>query len=218
MLGVLSLLSAALILGSGVILNVASAGSGPTITAECTNHSTVANGCTSVVIDQSISEDLGYSPNVIYVHHNEWITIRDTSEQPHTFTLVAPSFEPHTVAQIGACDSDSAGTVCLAALLAHIPSGVPPAVLPPPQPYCQASIAPPAPETVYQCVDGGVGVANTLPFPGLDTPFTSTTGGDSIILFPGQSFTVQITASAGTVLHFMCVIHPWMQGTIVVTA
>jgi hypothetical protein len=28
---------------------------------------------------------------------------------------------------------------------------------------------------------------------------------------------VQVTASAGTTLHYLCIIHPWMQGSIKVT-
>lgn len=49
--------------------------------------------------------------------------------------------------------------------------------------------------------------------PGLDTV------GDSIaIQQPGRhkSITVKVTAPAGTTLYFLCAVHPWMQGTIVV--
>jgi len=215
MFAVLSLLSAALILGSGLFLSVATASPGPTITSECMNHTTVANGCSAYVIDASASFDIGYSPNVIYVHHGEWITIRDASQIEHTFTLVSPSVEPHTVTQINACDDLSPGTVCLNALLAHVPGGVPPSG-PEPTPYqnsCYAWTSPVA----YQCVQDGVGLANGTAFPALHTPFTATKGGDSIVLMPGESFMVQVTAPAGTVLHFMCIIHPWMQGEIVVT-
>jgi plastocyanin len=31
---------------------------------------------------------------------------------------------------------------------------------------------------------------------------------------PGTSFEQQVTAAAGTTLHFICAIHPWMQGSI----
>jgi plastocyanin len=49
--------------------------------------------------------------------------------------------------------------------------------------------------------------------PGLDTV------GDSVaIQEPGRhkSVTVKVSAPAGTTLHFLCAVHPWMQGTIVV--
>jgi hypothetical protein len=56
--------------------------------------------------------------------------------------------------------------------------------------------------------------------PGLDAP------GDSLALFeatkkgapPGhQKVTVRVSAPSGTTLYFMCGMHPWMQGKIVVT-
>jgi plastocyanin len=47
--------------------------------------------------------------------------------------------------------------------------------------------------------------------PGLDTP------GDSLIVRSGSSVSAPVTASAGTVLHYICVFHPWMQGVINVT-
>jgi plastocyanin len=46
--------------------------------------------------------------------------------------------------------------------------------------------------------------------PGLDT------AGDSMILFPGGSVSATISAPAGSTLHYICAIHPWMQGTIMV--
>jgi plastocyanin len=50
--------------------------------------------------------------------------------------------------------------------------------------------------------------------PGLDTV------GDSIAIQepgPHKSITVKVTAPAGTTLYFLCAVHPWMQGKIVVT-
>ena len=213
-----AIMSAALILVSGIFISVVSAGSsGPTITAECTNGTTPANGCTGVVINQAISENLGYAPNkAIIVHHGEWITIKDTSQQTHTFSLVQGSLLPKTVAAVNACGGSSTAPpsgVCLAVLVAHVPGGVPPGNPTPPYPNSCIGFTSPI---AYQCVDGGKGVHNGGAFPELSTPFTATTGGDSIVLFPGESFTVQVTAPAGTVLHFMCVIHPWMQGEIIV--
>lgn len=38
--------------------------------------------------------------------------------------------------------------------------------------------------------------------------------GDSVVLRPGKATTLKISAKKGTTLHFMCVIHPWMQGTL----
>ena len=45
---------------------------------------------------------------------------------------------------------------------------------------------------------------------GLDVP------GDSLFLPPDGSVSAQVTAAPGTTLHYMCILHPWMQGTITV--
>ena len=45
--------------------------------------------------------------------------------------------------------------------------------------------------------------------PGVDRP------GDSFFIAPGaKKLTFKVTAKKGTTLHYFCVIHPWMQGTI----
>ena len=51
--------------------------------------------------------------------------------------------------------------------------------------------------------------------PGLDTV------GDSLAIQqpgPHKSITATVTAPAGTTLYFLCAVHPWMQGKIVVTS
>lgn len=45
---------------------------------------------------------------------------------------------------------------------------------------------------------------------GLDVP------GDSLFLAGGGSVSAEVTARPGTTLHYICIIHPWMQGTITV--
>jgi plastocyanin len=39
---------------------------------------------------------------------------------------------------------------------------------------------------------------------------------DTLLVFPGESVSAQVTAPAGTTLSYLCAPHPWMQGTIVV--
>jgi plastocyanin len=46
--------------------------------------------------------------------------------------------------------------------------------------------------------------------PGLDEP------GDSLFLRAGKTIRFKVTAPKGSVLRYMCGIHPWMQGLIVV--
>jgi len=44
--------------------------------------------------------------------------------------------------------------------------------------------------------------------------------GDSLAISPSaghKSITVTVTAPSGTVMHFLCAVHPWMQGTITVS-
>jgi plastocyanin len=45
---------------------------------------------------------------------------------------------------------------------------------------------------------------------GLDSP------GDSLFFFDDTSITATVSAPSGTTLNYLCAIHPWMQGEIVV--
>ncbi len=47
--------------------------------------------------------------------------------------------------------------------------------------------------------------------PGLDRQ------GDSLFLVPDGRISARVTARAGRTLHYLCAIHPWMQGSIRVT-
>jgi plastocyanin len=40
--------------------------------------------------------------------------------------------------------------------------------------------------------------------------------GDSLFFFDGESITATVSAPSGTTLKYLCAIHPWMQGEIVV--
>jgi plastocyanin len=42
------------------------------------------------------------------------------------------------------------------------------------------------------------------------------TVGDSLWINPGATVSTTISATSGSTLHYMCAIHPWMQGTITV--
>jgi len=46
---------------------------------------------------------------------------------------------------------------------------------------------------------------------GLNTP------GDSLVVRADGSVSAPVTGTPGTVLHYMCIFHPWMQGVINVT-
>lgn len=66
-----------------------------------------------------------------------------------------------------------------------------------------------------QFIDAHGGIPPTTPVvnagrSGLDV------AGDSIFLPPNGSVSAQVTAGPGTTLHYICIIHPWMQGSITV--
>ena len=46
--------------------------------------------------------------------------------------------------------------------------------------------------------------------PGLDARL------DTLVVLPGESVSATVSAPAGTTLYFMCALHSWMQGRIIV--
>jgi plastocyanin len=75
-------------------------------------------------------------------------------------------------------------------------------------------------EEVFECqvceaaldahLAGGLTPVVDVGAPGLDQP------GDSLLFFPGESISAQVSAPSGTTLYYLCAIHPWMQGSITV--
>jgi len=57
---------------------------------------------------------------------------------------------------------------------------------------------------------GGLNPVVNVGAPGLDQP------GDSLLFFPGESISAEVSAAAGTTLSYLCAIHAWMQGSITV--
>lgn len=108
-------------------------------------------------------------------------------EGPHTFTVLAAKDEPRTLAALFQCK------ICEKLAKAH---GANP-----------NSNAPPK----YPFLENGVGQQKA---PLVDRP------GDSGITGKGkkgESIDLKVTAPAGTKLHFICLIHPWMQAEVDVT-
>jgi len=108
----------------------------------------------------------------------------DGSEGPHTFTVLAKRDVPKTVRTLFNCRA------CNALTRAH---GANP-----------ESEAPPR----FNFLENGVG-QNTAP--DLDRPGDSGVTGRGR---KGESIDFHVTASAGTTLYFICLIHPWMQSKI----
>jgi plastocyanin len=150
-------------------------------------------GADSVKINHDIQSTFRFQPGEhIHVKSGHAITLTDSTTDPHTLSVVDQSLLPVTFDDVFTCGTVP-GDICQIIFGAH---GL-----------TMTSVT-------NLFVDDGVG-SNTNP-PVLNTPFTLTTGGDSVVIFPGQSITMTVNAPAGTELHFFCAIHPWMQGDIIV--
>jgi len=82
-------------------------------------------------------------------------------------------------------------------------------------------------EGVFECGAPGTvcdEVFQLLPPDDLPPPFTNGPGTgpgidgrlDTLVVFPGESASAEVTAPSGTTLHYLCAIHAWMQGEITV--
>ena len=108
------------------------------------------------------------------------------SEGPHTFSVVKKSDLPRTAAQANKCK------ICEKLGAAH---GADPNSNGPPK---------------FQYLENGTGQDTP---PNVDRPGDSGVTGSGK---PGESIDLKVTAKPGTTLYFMCLIHPWMQGKVVV--
>jgi len=110
------------------------------------------------------------------------------SDDPHTFSVLKASQMPRTTKALNACGTES-------------PTAAPKL------PVCRALFKAHAPndQGIPQNPVVNVGKA------GIDRP------GDSVFIAPkgaGPKTTVKVTAKKGTTLHFICLVHPWMQATL----
>jgi hypothetical protein len=141
-----------------------------------------------VVPNRYIQDGLRWKKDVYTIKSGGTLKVVNTaaSEGPHTFTVVKQSDLPKTAAQINNCK------ICNKLGQAH---GADP-----------NSNAPPK----FQFLENGVGQSTS---PNVDRPGDSGVTGEGK---KGESITMKVTAKSGTTLYFMCLIHPWMQGKLVV--
>lgn len=186
-------------------------------------------GGEQVRLNKVVSSDFHFSPSrPVHVRQGDTITLKETSGDGHTFTLVEASALPTTFNGIFFCGAPAIIAPGFVGSPACVNNGTPgypftlhlTPLFPPPWLPIPSSCTPGP--ICNQFVDGGVASnTNTL---GLDTAWSFKpdgsvkTAGDSVLLLPGSTFTLTVTAPAGTHLHFMCVFHPWMQGEIIVDA
>jgi hypothetical protein len=119
--------------------------------------------------------------------------VNDTSARkvgPHTLSLVAPGLLPTTAKQFKNCFTPK--KLCMRIALAH-------------------KFNPKTEKIGQQLVDPGA--------KGWSKAFTKKAKGDSWYTeTKGESFTANVSASAGKTLSFLCAVHPDMQGEIEVVA
>ena len=162
-------------------------------TAEASNH---ASGLTikatdkgaSYVINKSVTDKMYFTPGNATIKSGQTLTFEYDGK---------PGEEPHTITVVAAKDLPRTAAqmnncvICNKTAAGHLKN-----------PH-----APPGPtnDIAHWTVNKGQ--------PGLDEP------GDSIAIEGAKhrSISITVTAPAGTVLHFICAVHPWMQGTLTVT-
>jgi hypothetical protein len=183
-----------LIAGAAVVC-VAASGTGVALAAR--SHSAVTfpnrvtvNEAQNLVVkpNRYIQDGLRWARDVYRVKSGGTLHIvnNKASEGPHTFTIVRPRDEPKTGAQVNNCK------ICEKLGQAH---GADP-----------NSDAPPK----FPFLENGVGQATP---PSVDRPGDSGVTGEGK---QGEFINLKVTAKRGTTLHFMCLIHPWMQARVIV--
>jgi plastocyanin len=143
----------------------------------------VIKGAETFKTNAYIKDSVHFVAGTLTIRSGGTVTLTNTTDEPHTFSIVKKSELPRTIKQIQECH------ICGEIAKSHglNPEGPP-------------SGPPPIP------------LVNVGPI-GFDQP------GDSVVIGPkghGGPVSITVTAPAGTTLNFMCAIHPWMQGRILV--
>jgi plastocyanin len=147
---------------------------------------------TTFKINQYVQDSMRFVPGTVTIKSGCMLTFKFATpgqSDPHTLSIVNQAQLPKTIAQIENCK------ICQQIGAKHVKNPT----------------QPPGPKNpvLHWIVNVGK--------PGLDAP------GDSIAILeapgapPGhKSVTVPVSAPAGTTLYFLCAVHPWMQGKIIV--
>jgi plastocyanin len=142
----------------------------------------------SYVINKSATDTMYFSPGTASVKSGQMLTFAYEGK---------PGMEPHTITVVAAKDlPKTRGQIDNCMPCQKVAAG-----------HLKNPHAPPGPtnDIVHWVVNKGQA--------GMDVP------GDSIAIEGAKhkSISIKITAPAGTTLHYICAVHPWMQGTIKVT-
>ena len=186
----LSALAAALSALTAVAVPVAIAGGSR---STCAGATVKVTDHMKFVINQYAQNGMRFSPATVSVNAGCRLTFTfaapDQQKEAHSLSIVSRTDLPKTTAQMENC------TICGRIGAKHVEHpGTPPG---------------PTNPIVHWIANVGK--------PGLDAP------GDSIAISQGKgapaghrSIGILVSAPKGTVLYFMCGLHPWMQGKIVV--
>jgi len=138
-------------------------------------------------VNRYVKDALRWQKDVYQIKSGGTLTIVNKAQDgPHTFSIVAKKDLPRTTKQMNQC------SVCQQ-IGQEFGITDPNSEAPPAHNYTENGVAQDAP-------------AN------FDKP------GDNVFVGPnvGDKATATITAKKGTTLYFMCAIHPWMQGKVIV--
>jgi plastocyanin len=144
------------------------------------------------VINKSATEELGFTPGTVTVTSGSMLTFAmgNQNTDPHTLTIVPQAKLPRTADDIDQC-ATLLFSLCRQYGAPHLKNP-------------KAPLGPSNPIAHFVLNKGQ---------PGLDSV------GDSIAIVPTPAtytITVPVSAPAGTTLYFICTLHPWMQGKIIV--
>jgi plastocyanin len=188
-------------------------------TASATSKTKVINieGRDSFAANAYLLNTFHFQPGLITVHQGQRIEFVNKTIDGHTMTLVARADLPHTIPEVFGCK------LCKAVNGVYFPSGRNPAGV-------QIDNGQLTDDTDNDADTPDPAVPPGAPFTALiqdfDTVSHSNAGGaatigDSTLIGPVNSpapsmRTIVVTAPPGTVLHYFCTFHAWMQATIVV--
>ena len=139
-----------------------------------------------IEINRYIQDPLRWDKDVYKVKSGGTLHIVNDAadEGPHTFTVLAPKDEPKTPQAILQC------SICEKLAKAH--GANPNSDAPPKFPFLENGVGQKSPPKVDRAGDSGV------------------TGPGK----KGESIDLTVSAPPGTTLHFICLIHPWMQAEV----
>jgi hypothetical protein len=178
----------------GVALAVALAGGVAVAGAAAPAKTTIKEKqSVSFKINRYVQDKLRWDKDVYNVRSGGTLHVvaNKLGDGPHTFTVVRKKDLPQTTKQINGCFGK--GGICLKLAIAH---GADP-----------SSDAPPK----FQFLENGKGT-NTAP--NVDKPGDSAAIGFDPKSASSRAVDLKVTAKKGTTLHFMCLVHPWMQAQV----